>query len=72
MILRDLIQLDTRIPCTALSNFGVCRYSQSTVCGLYFHINRVFLIIIYKGNNIVWLLDAIDGHAHLAIPGADL
>ena len=59
-------------PLHSTSDFALCRYSQSTVCCLYFHLNRVFLIIVYKGNNLVWLLDAIDGHAHLAVPGTDL
>ena len=59
-------------PLHSTFSFGVGRYSQSTVCGLYFHLNRMFLIIVYKGNSLVWLLDAIDRHAHLAVPGADL
>jgi hypothetical protein len=72
MIRWVLTQIETRVHCTTLSNFGVSGYSQSTVCGLYFHLNRVLLIIVYKGNNLVWLLDAINGHARLAVPGADL
>ena len=41
-------------------------------CGLYFHLNRVFLTVVHKGNSLIVLLDTIDGHARLAVPGADL
>ena len=41
-------------------------------CWLYFHLNRVFLTVVHKGNRVILLLDAIDNHARLAIRGAEL
>ena len=43
-----------------------------TPCGLYLHINRVVLMVIYKRNSPILLLNAIDHHARFAVPGADL
>jgi hypothetical protein len=39
---------------------------------LYFHLNRVFPTVVHKRNSLILLLDAIDGHVRLAVPGADL
>jgi hypothetical protein len=72
MILRVLIQIDARVHWTTLSDFGISRYPQLTACGLYFHLNRVLLTVVHKRNNLIVSLDAIDGHAHLTVPGADL
>ena len=72
MIMRMLIQIDTRAHCTTLSGFGVSRYSPLTAYGLYLHLSRVFLMVVYKGNSLIMLLEAIDGYAHLAVHGADL
>jgi hypothetical protein len=38
----------------------------------YSHLNRVFLAVVKKGNRRVGSLDAVNSHAHLAIPGAPL
>ena len=72
MILRGLIQIDTRVYRTTLSDFGVSRYSQLTACGLYFHFNRVLLMVVHKMDSLIVLLDAIDSHARLAVSGAAL
>ena len=72
MILRVLIQIDTRVHCTTLSDFDVSRYSMLTACGLYVYLNGVFLTVVHKKNSLIVSLDAIDSHAHLAVPGARL
>ena len=38
----------------------------------YSHLNRVFLAVVNKGNRLVGSLDAVNGHAHSAIPGVRL
>ena len=40
--------------------------------GRYVDLNRVLLMVIHKGNCHIVLLNAINAHAHLAAPGADL
>jgi hypothetical protein len=72
MILRVLIQLDIRVHCITLSDFGLSRSSQLTVRSLYLHLNRMFLMVVHKGYSLIVLLDAIDSHARLAVSGADL
>ena len=39
---------------------------------LYVHLDPVVLTVVHKGNHPIVLLDAIDRHARLAVPAADL
>ena len=72
MILRVRIQIDTRVHCTTRSDFGESGYSKLTSAACTLHLNRVLLTVVHKRNNLIVSLDAIDGHAHLAIPRARL
>jgi len=48
------------------------RLLEVNFCDLYVYLKRVLLPVVHKGNNLLWPLDAIDGYAHFAVPGADL
>ena len=50
-------------------SFFVTRGSPSTACGVESHLDRVFLTVVDKRDRLVVLLDAINCHTHLAVPG---
>ena len=46
--------------------------SISTACGVYSHLDRVFLTVVNQRNCLVVLLIAINCHTHFAVPGTHL
>ena len=38
------------------------------ICGMYSHLDRVFLMIVNKGDSLVVALNAVDCYTHLPVP----
>ena len=47
-------------------------HSVLTACGVYSHLDQVFLTVVNKRNCLDVLLNAINCHSHLAVPGTHL